>query len=155
MPKPLPVSQYYDVKRDDQGQRYIDVNVSGLSLLQNPLLNKTTAFTSQERIDLGLEGLIPPHISTLEEQKQRTYVRYLRQGTDLEKHEYLRALQDRNEVLFYAVLEDHLEEMLPIIYTPTVGEAVKQYSSNYRYPRGFTVSRGDIERVDEMLKTSA
>ncbi len=152
MPKPLPVSQYYDVKRDDQGQRYIDVNVSGLSLLQNPLLNKTTAFTSQERIDLGLEGLIPPHISTLEEQKQRTYVRYLRQGTDLEKHEYLRALQDRNEVLFYAVLEDHLEEMLPIIYTPTVGEAVKQYSSNYRYPRGFTVSRGDIERVDEMLE---
>ena len=116
MPKPLPVSQYYDVKRDDQGQRYIDVNVSGLSLLQNPLLNKTTAFTSQERIDLVLEGLIPPHISTLEEQKQRTYVRYLRQGTDLEKHEYLRALQDRNEVLFYAVLEDHLEEMLPIIY---------------------------------------
>ncbi|ACO47020.1 NAD-dependent malic enzyme [Deinococcus deserti] len=152
MPHTPPVSRYYDVKRDEHGQRYIDVYVNGLALLQNPLLNKTTAFTSQERIELGLEGLIPPHISTFEEQKQRTYLRYLRQATDLEKHEYLRALQDRNEVLFYAVLEDHLEEMLPIIYTPTVGEAVKQFSSNYRYPRGFTVSAQDIDRVEEMLE---
>ncbi|MFC4426585.1 NAD-dependent malic enzyme [Deinococcus navajonensis] len=152
MPDTPPVSRYYDVKRDEQGQRYIDVYVNGLALLQNPLLNKTTAFTPQERRDLGLEGLIPPHVSTFAEQKERTYLRYLRQSTDLEKHEYLRALQDRNEVLFYAVLEDHLEEMLPIIYTPTVGEAVKQYSSNYRYPRGFTVSAQDIDRVEEMLE---
>ncbi|MFC4638013.1 NAD-dependent malic enzyme [Deinococcus hohokamensis] len=152
MPDTPPVSRYYDVKRDEHGQRYIDVYVNGLALLQNPLLNKTTAFTAQERRDLGLEGLIPPHISTFAEQKERTYLRYLRQATDLEKHEYLRALQDRNEVLFYAVLEDHLEEMLPIIYTPTVGEAVKQYSSNYRYPRGFTVSAQDIDRVEDMLE---
>ncbi|GGK25122.1 malate dehydrogenase [Deinococcus malanensis] len=152
MPDTPPVSRYYDVKRNENGQRYIDVYVNGLALLQNPLLNKTTAFTPQERRELGLEGLIPPHVSTFEEQKQRTYLRYLRQATDLEKHEYLRALQDRNEVLFYAVLEDHLEEMLPIIYTPTVGEAVKQFSSNYRYPRGFTVSAQDIDRVEEMLE---
>ena len=152
MPKSLPVSRYYDVKRDAQGQRFIDVHVTGLALLQNPLLNKTTAFTPEERLDLGLEGLIPPHVSTFEEQKQRTYLRYLQCGTDLEKHEYLRALQDRNEVLFFAVLEDHLEEMLPIIYTPTVGEAVKNYSGNYRYPRGFTVSRSDIGRIDDMLE---
>ena len=152
MPKSPPVSRYYDVQRDESGQRFIAVNVSGLSLLQNPLLNKTTAFTAEERRELGLEGLIPPHVSTFEEQKERTYLRYLKAGSDLEKHEYLRALQDRNEVLFYAVLEDHLEEMLPIIYTPTVGEAVKLYSSNYRYPRGFTVSLDDIERVDEMLE---
>lgn len=152
MPKALPVSNYYDVKRDESGERYIAVNVSGLALLQNPLLNKTTAFTPQERRDLGLEGLIPPHISTFQEQKERTYLRYLRCASDLEKHEYLRALQDRNEVLFYSVLEDHLEEMLPIIYTPTVAEAVKNFSGNYRYPRGFTVSTADIERVDQMLE---
>ncbi|UBV42159.1 NAD-dependent malic enzyme [Deinococcus taeanensis] len=152
MPKSLPVSRYYDVKRDDQGQRYITVNVTGLALLQNPLLNKTTAFTPQERRELDLEGLIPPHTSTFDEQKERTYLRYLKCSTDLEKHEYLRALQDRNEVLFYAILEDHLEEMLPIIYTPTVGEAVRHYSSNYRYPRGFTVSTGDIDRVEDMLE---
>ncbi len=152
MPKKPPVSDYYDVRRDASGERYIAVNVSGLALLQNPLLNKTTAFTPQERRELGLEGLIPPHISTFEEQKERTYRSYRKIGNDLEKHEYLRALQDRNEVLFYAVLEDHLEEMLPIIYTPTVGEAVKNYSSNYRYARGFTVSTEDIGRVDEMLE---
>ncbi|GGL71936.1 malate dehydrogenase [Deinococcus aerolatus] len=152
MSKSPPVSRYYDVKRDEQGNRFIDVQVSGLALLQNPLLNKTTAFTSDERRDLGLEGLIPPHISSFEEQKERTYLRYQRCSNDLEKHEYLRALQDRNEVLFFAVLEDHLEEMLPIIYTPTVGDAVKFFSSNYRYPRGFTVSTQDIDRVEDMLE---
>ncbi|MGX9685728.1 NAD-dependent malic enzyme [Deinococcus wulumuqiensis] len=151
MPKSPPVSRYYDVKRDEQGQRYIEVKVTGLALLQNPLLNKTTGFTPEERRELGLEGLIPPHISSFEEQKRRTYLRYLDAPTDLARHEYLRALQDRNEVLYYAILEDHLEEMLPIIYTPTVGEAVKMYSNNYRYPRGFTVSTQDIDRVDEML----
>jgi len=152
MPKSLPVSRYYDVQRDEAGQRFIRVNVTGLALLQNPLLNKTTAFTPQERRELDLEGLVPPHTSSFEEQKERTYLRYLKCNSDLEKHEYLRALQDRNEVLFYAILEDHLEEMLPIIYTPTVGEAVRNYSSNYRYPRGFTVSTGDIDRVDDMLE---
>ncbi|WP_221089682.1 NAD-dependent malic enzyme [Deinococcus aquaedulcis] len=152
MPKSPPVSRYYDVKRDPDGQRYIEVQVTGLALLQNPLLNKTTAFTRQERRALELEGLIPPHTSTFAEQKERTYLRYLKCSSDLEKHEYLRALQDRNEVLFYAILEDHLEEMLPIIYTPTVGEAVRNYSSNYRYPRGFTVSTEDIDHVEDMLE---
>ena len=104
MPKSLPVSRYYDVQRDEAGQRFIRVNVTGLALLQNPLLNKTTAFTPQERRELDLEGLVPPHTSTFEEQKDRTYLRYLKCGSDLEKHEYLRALQDRNEVLFYALL---------------------------------------------------
>ncbi|MDV6374063.1 NAD-dependent malic enzyme [Deinococcus arenicola] len=152
MPKSPPVSRYYDVKRDEHGDRFIDVQVSGLALLQNPLLNKTTAFTPEERRDLGLEGLIPPHTSTFDEQKERTYRRYVRCINDLEKHEYLRALQDRNEVLFFGVLEDHLEEMLPIIYTPTVAEAVKFYSNNYRYPRGFTVSTNDIDRIEDMLE---
>ena len=152
MPRKTPISRYYDVKRDAQGQRYLAVGVTGLALLQNPLLNKTTAFTPQERRDLELEGLIPPHVSTFREQLDRTYLRYQEIAGDLARHEYLRALQDRNEVLFYALLEEHLEELLPIIYTPTVGEAVKLYSNNYRYPRGFTVSTADIDRVDQLIE---
>lgn len=152
MPQKLPISRYYDVQEDTDGNQFIAVQVSGLSLLQNPLLNKTTAFCPHERRELGLEGLIPPHISSFQEQKDRTYRRYLLCNSDLERHDYLRALQDRNEILFYGVLEDHLEEMMPIIYTPTVGEAVKAFSNNYRYPRGFTVSNEDIERIDDMLE---
>ncbi|SMB95470.1 NAD-dependent malic enzyme [Deinococcus hopiensis] len=151
MPVSPRVSRYYDVRRGEDGHRFLDVNVTGFSLLHIPLLNKTTAFTREERLALGIEGLVPPHTSTLEEQKDRTYLRYLEQTTDLGRHEYLRALQDRNEVLFYAILADHLEEMLPILYTPTVGEAVRVFSHIYRYPRGFAVSTEDIGRVEDLL----
>ncbi|WP_424950171.1 NAD-dependent malic enzyme [Deinococcus sp.] len=145
------VSRYYDVKRDEHDNRYLEVNVTGFSLLHIPLLNKSTGFSPEERKLLGLQGLVPPHQSTLEEQKERTYRRYCQQASDLERHVYLRSLQDRNEVLFYALLGDHLEEMLPILYTPTVGEAVKAFSDLYRYPRGLVVSTGDIETLEESL----
>ncbi len=144
-------SRYYDVLRDAQGQRYISVKVTGFSLLHIPLLNKSTAFSLEEKQRLGLEGLVPPHSSTFEEQKERTYRSYQRHTSDIEKHEFLRALQDRNEVLFYGMLEDHLEEMLPIIYTPTVGEAVRDFSSRYRYPRGLVVSTQDVEHIETLL----
>lgn len=147
----MPVSRYYDVKRDERGERYLEPYVTGFLLLRLPLLNKGTAFTEEERRALGLEGLLPPHVNTLEEQKERVYRRYRLIGTPLEKHIYLRHLQDRNEVLFYALLVDHLEEMLPILYTPTVGEAVREFSHIYRYPRGFTASTGNIQRVEEAL----
>lgn len=145
------ISRYYDVLRDAQGERYISTKVTGFSLLHIPLLNKSTGFTAEEKRRLGLEGLVPPHTSTFAEQKERTYLSYQRHRSDIEKHEFLRALQDRNEVLFYGVLEDHLEEMLPIIYTPTVGEAVREFSGLYRYPRGLVVSTGDVERIDTLL----
>ena len=145
------VSRYYDVKRGPDGHRYLSVKVTGFSLLHIPLLNKSTGFTPEERRFLNLEGLVPPHTSTFEEQKERTYMRYLQQVTDLDKHEFMRALQDRNEVLFYGILADHLEELLPILYTPTVGEAVRVFSHIYRYPRGLSVSTLDVERVDEMF----
>ncbi|WP_425147269.1 NAD-dependent malic enzyme [Deinococcus sp.] len=145
------VSRYYDVKRDQDDHRYLEVSVAGFSLLHIPLLNKSTGFSTEERKLLGLQGLVPPHQSSLEEQKERTYRRYLMQSSNLDKHVYLRSLQDRNEVLFYAVLEDHLEEMLPILYTPTVGEAVQAFSDLYRYPRGLTVSTADIETLEESL----
>ncbi len=147
----MPVSRYYDVKRDEKGERYLEPYVTGFLLLRLPLLNKGTAFTEEERRLLGLEGLLPPHVNTLEEQKERVYRRYRLIQTPLDKHIYLRHLQDRNEVLFYALLVDHLEEMLPILYTPTVGEAVREFSHIYRYPRGFTASTRNIDHLDEAL----
>ncbi|GGQ96707.1 NAD-dependent malic enzyme [Deinococcus ruber] len=146
------ISRYYDVRRDEDDHRYLEVNVTGFSLLHIPLLNKSTGFSPEERKLLGLQGLVPPHQSSLEEQKERTYRRYLMQSSNLDKHVYLRSLQDRNEVLFYAILEDHLEEMLPILYTPTVGEAVQAFSDLYRYPRGLVVSTADIETLDQSLE---
>ncbi|WP_027483178.1 NAD-dependent malic enzyme [Deinococcus pimensis] len=146
-----PVSPYYDVKRDEDGQRYLEVNLTGFSLLRLPLMNKSTAFTHEERRLLDLEGLLPPHVSTVDEQMERQYRRYRLQPTDLEKHVFLRNLQDRNEVLFFALLRRHLEEMLPILYTPTVGEAVRVFSHIYRYPRGLCVSSESIDRVEKNL----
>lgn len=145
------VSRYYDVKRDQRGKRYIEPFVVGSLLLGLPLLNKGTAFTHEERKVLRLEGLLPPHAATLEEQKERNYRRYRLIENDLEKHIFLRNLQDRNEVLFFALFVDHLSEMLPILYTPTVGEAVKQFSNIYRYPRGFTASTDNIHHIEEAL----
>lgn len=148
----MPVSRYYDVKRDERGERYIEPYIAGFLLMRFPLLNKGTAFTEEERRFLGLEGLLPPHVSTLEEQKERVYRRYRLQASPLEKHIYLRNLQDRNEVLFYALVVDHLEEMLPILYTPTVGEAVRQFSHIYRYPRGFTASTRNVDQLEEAFR---
>ena len=145
------VSKYYDVKRDERQSRYLDVNVTGFSLLRLPLLNKSTAFTLDERRSLGLLGLLPPHVSSIEEQVERNYRRYRLQVSDLERHVFLRNLQDRNEVLFYALLERHLEEMLPILYTPTVGEAVRMFSHIYRYPRGLCLSTESIADADDAL----
>ncbi|GAA6754863.1 malate dehydrogenase [Thermus sp. 2.9] len=147
----MAVSRYYDVKRDEKGERYLEPYVTGFLLLRLPLLNKGTAFTEEERRALGLEGLLPPHVNTLEEQKERVYRRYRLIASPLDKHIYLRHLQDRNEVLFYALVVDHLEEMLPILYTPTVGEAVREFSHIYRYPRGFTASTKNIDRIEEAL----
>lgn len=147
----MSVSRYYDVKRDAEDKRYLEPYVQGFQLMHIPLLNKGTAFTTDERERLGLQGLLAPHVSTLEEQVERLYARYRLIPEPLEQHNFLRLLQDRNEVLFYAMLERHLEAMLPIIYTPTVGEAVRQFSNIYRYPRGLTVSTETIDKVDAAL----
>ena len=141
----------YDRLIDEHGDPYLATDLHGLLLTRLPLLNKSTGFTPEERRELGLEGLVPPHVSTLEEQVQRTYANFRRFTTNLDKHIYLRVLQDRNEVLFYALMERHLEEMLPIIYTPTVAEAVQKFSLIYRWPRGLVVSTENIDRIDEVL----
>ena len=112
----------------------------GMDLLNRQGLNKDTAFTDAERTALGLHGLLPPHVETLEEQSLRAYEAYQRKTDDLERHIYLRALQDTNEVLFYRLLLDHIEEMTPMVYTPVVALACQQFSHIYRHPRGLFIS---------------
>src|SRR5215470_13821174 len=112
----------------------------GMELLDTPLLNKGTAFSDEERTAFGLHGLLPPYIETLEEQAARAYEAFQRKTDDLERHIYLRALQDTNEVLFYRLLLDHIEEMTPIVYTPVVAVACQQFSHIYRRPRGLFIS---------------
>lgn len=111
----------------------------GIELLNFPGLNKGTAFTEEERKQFGLNGLLPPHVESLEEQVVRAYEAYKRKGDDLERHIYLRALQDTNEVLFYRLLLEHIEEMTPMVYTPAVALACQQFSHIYRRPRGLFI----------------
>jgi malate dehydrogenase (oxaloacetate-decarboxylating) len=125
----------------------IETALTGQLLLDSPLLNKGSAFPENERRELGLLGLLPPHLSTVEEQLARTYGNYQRKESDLERYVFLTALQDRNETLFYRLLQEHITEMVPIIYTPTVGEGCRQYSHVFRRPRGLYISyphRGEI-----------
>jgi malate dehydrogenase (oxaloacetate-decarboxylating) len=138
----MSLTTFYDVLRADDGSRYIEPYVSGYQLLRLPLLNKGTAFTSEERSLLGLHGLLPTRIDTLESQIDRAHHRYQALAEPIEKHVFLRLLQDNNEVLFFALVAGHLEEMLPVIYTPTVGEAVQRFSELYQSPRGLMLSPG-------------
>src|SRR5918995_2389991 len=124
----------------------------GRSVLANPMLNRGTAFTPEERRALGLQGLLPSGVSTLEGQLRRVYAQYLRQPDDLAKNVFLGNMRDRNEVLFYRLLTEHLEEMLPIVYTPTVGQAIEQYSHEYRRPRGVFLDVNHPEDVEESLR---
>jgi malate dehydrogenase (oxaloacetate-decarboxylating) len=120
-------------------------------LLDYPLLNKSSAFPEEERHEFRLLGLLPPHISTMEEQLLRVYGNYKRKESDLERYIFLISLQDRNETLFYRLLEQHIEEMLPIIYTPTVGVASQYYSHIFRRSRGLYISYLRRARMDEIL----
>jgi malate dehydrogenase (oxaloacetate-decarboxylating) len=123
-----------------------------MDLLDCPLLNKGTAFTEEERARFGLHGLLPPHVETLQEQAVRAYEAYKLQENDLERHIYLRSLQDTNEVLFYRLLLDHIEEMTPIVYTPTVALACEQFSHIYRRPRGLFVSYPHRNSIPALLR---
>jgi malate dehydrogenase (oxaloacetate-decarboxylating) len=125
----------------------------GLDLLETPLLNKGTAFTSEERTQFGLHALLPPHIETLDEQVVRAYVAFQRKDDDLERHIYLRSLQDTNEVLFYRLLLDHIEEMTPLVYTPTVALACEQFSHIYRRPRGLFISYPLRDFIPQLLRS--
>jgi len=124
----------------------------GMDLLDTPLLNKGTAFSDTERTQFGLHGLLPPCVETLEEQVARAHEAYARKEDDLERHTYLRSLQDNNEVLFYRLLLEHIEQMTPIIYTPTVALACQQFSHIYRRPRGMFIGYPQRDSIVELLR---
>ncbi len=124
----------------------------GHSLLTNSLLNKGTAFTERERDALGLRGLLPPRVFTIEEQLGRVYGNFRRKPDPLEKYIFLTTLQNRNETLFYRLVEEHAEEMIPIIYTPTVGQACLEYGAIFRRSRGLFISIRERGRVAEILR---
>jgi malate dehydrogenase (oxaloacetate-decarboxylating) len=130
----------------------IHLGLRGTHLLDDPIFNKGTAFTDEERSAFGLHGLLPPQIETLSEQTTRAYEAYLHKTDDLERHIYLRALQDTNEVLFYSLLNAHIEEMMPIVYTPVVALGCQQFSRIYRRPRGLFVSYPLRDSIPTMLR---
>ena len=123
----------------------------GIDLLHDPLRNKGTAFSEAERDALGLRGLLPPRVLTIEDQERRVIANFERIGDALDRYIYMIALQDRNETLFYRTVIDHVERMLPIIYTPTVGEACRQFGNIFRRSRGLYVSQRDRGRVAELV----
>jgi malate dehydrogenase (oxaloacetate-decarboxylating) len=125
---------------------------TGQALLFDALTTKGTAFTHAERRELGLLGLLPPAEKTIEQQADHCWHEFSTRRDDLDKHIYLRALQDRNETLFYRVLHDHIPETMPIVYTPTVGEACQRFGEIYRRPRGLFVSYPDREDLREVLR---
>lgn len=139
----------------ESGERYLEVFERGVALKDNPLLNKGTCFTAEEREELGLVGLLPPAVHTLAEQAQRAYENYLRAVDDVGRYVFLAALQDRNETLFSRLILDHLEEMVPIIYTPTVGKACESYSHIYRRARGLYITPRDRGQVASLLGNAA
>ncbi len=143
----------YSVKRGKDGKPFMEIDQSGADILHDPVLNKGTAFTKEEREEFGLHGLLPPHVSTQKEQLYRVYENYSLKSNNIEKYIFLRALQDRNETLFYALVEERLEEMTPIIYTPTVGEAVQKGSHIYRHSRGLYLSPENIDSIGQMAKS--
>ena len=124
----------------------------GVDWLHNPVFNKGTAFTEAERDLLGLRGLLPPHVQSMDEQVRRVMANFRSKTSDLERYIQLVGLQDRNETLFYRVVMDNLEELMPIIYTPTVGKACQEYGNIFRRSRGLYISINDRGQVEEVLR---
>lgn len=127
------------------------VPYAGPSLLENPLLNKGSAFSLIERMKFNLEGLLPDAVESIEEQAERAYLQYQSFRGDMTKHIYLRNIQDTNETLFYHLIQHHVSEMMPVIYTPTVGAACESFSNIYRRARGLILSYPNKARIEDIL----
>ncbi len=132
-------------------EEYMSVDTKGRPVLLNPFTNRGTAFTAEERDSLNLHGLLPPAACTLEQQLARTYENFQAKATDLERFIYLASLQDRNETLFFRLIYDHIDEMMPIVYTPVVGEACQKFSHIYRRARGLYISYEQRDHIEEIL----
>ncbi|OGT41342.1 MAG: NAD-dependent malic enzyme [Gammaproteobacteria bacterium RIFCSPHIGHO2_12_FULL_40_19] len=145
---------YYEKKLDASGKPYLEVALSDFALVGNSVLNKGMSFSDEERDAFNLHGLVPVSNTTLEEQSSRSYETFQSKSSDLEKYLYLRDLQDSNETLFYYLLLSHVEEMMPIVYTPIVGLGCERFSHIYRRPRGLFLSYPHQDRLDEILANS-
>jgi len=135
-------------------KRSLYISYSGPTLLETPLLNKGSAFSKEERASFNLTGLLPPRYETIEEQVERAYLQYSSFKGSLNKHIYLRAIHDNNETLFFKLVQAHLAEMMPIIYTPTVGDACEQFSDIYRSSRGLFISYEERHNIDDILRNA-
>jgi len=137
-----------------QSKRPLYIPFAGPALLESPLLNKGSAFSSEERDSFNLTGLLPNTIETIEEQSLRAYQQLCSFNSDLDKHIFLRNIQDTNETLYHHLIEDHIEEVMPLIYTPTVGQACEKFSKIYRRKRGLFISYPERHKIDDMLQNA-
>ncbi|WP_420175237.1 NAD-dependent malic enzyme [Luteococcus sp. OSA5] len=139
--------------RGDDGSYTLRIAARGREVLTTPLCNFGTAFTRQQRIDLNINGLLPTNVMTIEQQLKRVYAQFQSESDDLAKYVFLNTMQDRNETLFHRLLSEHLEEMMPIVYTPTVGKAIETYSQWYHRPRGIFLSIADPDGIEPALRS--
>lgn len=135
----------------ETSEKYLETPLCGKPLLTTPQLNKSTAFTISEREEFGLFGKLPCRVESLDEQVKRAYIQYSAYITNLQRNIYLNNLHDKNQILFYKLLSKHLGEMLPMIYTPIVGQAVKKFSHEYRQPRGLYIAYPDRDHIEEVI----
>ncbi|MEQ4706651.1 NAD-dependent malic enzyme [Providencia huaxiensis] len=142
------------MEHEYETKRPLYIPYAGPILLEFPLLNKGSAFTEEERANFNLHGLLPEQVETIEEQVERAYRQLIDFKSDIDKHIYLRNIQDTNETLFYRLIDAHLTEVMPIIYTPTVGEACEHFSDIYRRARGLFISYPNREYIDDMLQNA-
>ena len=141
----------YETKIDETGSKYIELEVEGYDIINNPILNKGRSFTPDERSALHLKGIVPPAYLPLDEVVEKNYQIVLNSPNDLERHIFLRNLQDRNETLFYAMLDKYTEEIMPLVYTPVVGQACQKFGRIYRRSRGVFISYLNREYIDSIL----
>ena len=145
----------YRVVRDPRsGETTLETTLGGAMLLECPMMNKGSAFTDDERRELGLLGLLPPHVASIEEQLARTYENYRQKSSAQERHVFLTSLQDRNEALFYRLLSEHLPEMLPMVYAPVIGITARHYSHSYRRPRGLYIAYPQRDAIETILRSA-
>jgi malic enzyme len=143
--------ELYRLKTDREGRPFAEVPYRGQLLLRHPMFNKGDAFTHEERAALGLEGLLPEAVSAAEQQRRRALANVMRTQDPLERYIGLAALQDRDEILYYRLLVDHIEDLMPFVYTPTVGQACQEYSHIFRRPRGIWITPRHRGRVEQVL----
>ncbi|RTK94614.1 MAG: NAD-dependent malic enzyme [Neisseriaceae bacterium] len=142
----------YEIHRDETGGKYIELEIEGYDIINNPILNKGRSFTPDERAALHLRGIVPPAYLPLEEVVDKNYQIVLNSPNDLERHIFLRNLQDRNETLFYAMLAKYTEEIMPMVYTPVVGQACQKFGQIYRRARGVFISYPNRNFIDNILE---